>query len=291
MGLAERDYYREPAPPGFQMRTPRSMVTTLVIINVALYLFDYLFTGSDHWLTSNLLVKPEYLAQPWMWWTFITSGFAHSPDYRHILFNMFGLWMFGRDVEAIYGPKEFLRIYLTAVILGTLIWTSKVFFLVDPALWPPGLLGASGAVTAVILLFCIHYPKRTILLMMVIPAPAWVLGVIVILMNIFQVGAENVAYDVHMVGAIYAIIYYKSGWSLGSLFRFKSPSRSLTSAWKGLKRRPKLRVHSPGEQYRQLDQDADSVLDKLHNQGEESLSPSERRILEDYSRRMRQKHS
>jgi hypothetical protein len=54
--------------------------------------------------------------------------------------------------------------------------------------------------------------------------------------------------------------------------------------------KPKLKVHQPEERLTVLDEQADAVLDKLHREGIESLSPRERKILEEYSRRMQQKH-
>ena len=63
------------------------------------------------------------------------------------------------------------------------------------------LIGASGGVTAVILLFVFHFPQRTILLMFVLPVPAWVLGVLLIVFNVLGMhqmmqGGVAVAYDV-----------------------------------------------------------------------------------------------
>jgi hypothetical protein len=56
------------------------------------------------------------------------------------------------------------------------------------------------------------------------------------------------------------------------------------------RRRPPLKVHDPERFYQDRDAEADRALEKLHTQGEASLTAKERQILEDYSRRMRQKH-
>ncbi len=84
------------------------------------------------------------------------------------------------------------------------------------------------------------------------------------------------AYDKYAINAFEqrAIDYLLKPIRLGRLF----------------KRRPDLKVHRPSEYYRDLDEQADRLLEKVHREGESSLSPKERRILEDYSRRMRQKH-
>jgi hypothetical protein len=147
-------------------------------------------------------------------------------------------------------------------------------------------MGASGAVTAVILLFCVHFPKRTVLLMFLFPIPAWVLGVLLIVMNFFgmQQSSGNVAWDIHLVGAAFAMAYWYFGWNLG---RFVPAIGNPASVFKS---RPKLKIHDPESRYRELDRQADEILQKVNKGGIETLSSKERRILEDYSRRMRQKH-
>lgn len=284
MGIYDRDYLREesPRPAAFRERT---MVTNLVIINVALYVLD-VFVGRDHWLMNAMLATPDSLAKPWLWWQLISYGFAHDPnDIMHLVWNMFGLWMFGREVEAIYGRREFLRIYLASVFLGGLLWTTRMCLTVTPASWNQvgGVLGASGAVTAVILLFCIHFPRRTILFMFVLPVPAWAIGVLIIAGDLLGMGSgRNIAFDIHLVGAAFAICYYRFAWNLGRW----TPSFSFPPSW--LSVRPKLRVHHP-EAEDDLEEQADQALAKVNREGIESLSARERRILEDYARRMREK--
>ena len=275
------------------------MVTNLLIINIAVFVVDALLTPAPlpgrppelGTINQWLAVKPEMLAQPWNWWRFLTYGFAHGGT-GHIFGNMLGLFFFGSSIESVYGPRKFLGMYLTAVLAGALVWALRVFFTVPQGLGIP-LVGASGAITAIILLFCIHFPRQTVLFMLVIPMPAWVLGVLLIFMNVsgyLQPGAgDSVAYDVHLVGAGYAYLFYRTRFELGQWF-----SPNWIDNLKRLKARPKLRVHDPGRGRDrvddQLDRQADMVLDKLHREGEASLNAAERRILEEYSRRMKQKH-
>ncbi len=284
MGIYDREYYRDDSPRGFSLDGPRSMVTNLIIVNVVIYVIDALFLDEGQ-LGRLLSVQPETLRQPWQWWRFLTYGFAHDYDPRHILFNMLGLFFFGRDVEAVYGRRKFLGMYLTAILLGSLIWSLTNLTMSEFAAMR--LVGASGAVTAVIMLFVFHFPRRTVYLMMVLPVPAWVLGVLFILLNVLGLRAADsrVAYDVHLVGAAYAYTFYRTRWDLGQLFS----DRWLRSL-KNVRPRPKLRVHDPETRQRNLDEQADAVLDKLHRDGEASLTSRERRILEEYSRRMQQKH-
>jgi Na+/citrate or Na+/malate symporter len=214
----------------------------------------------------------------------------------HIFWNMFGLWMFGRDVEQIYGRKEFLRIYLATIVVGSVVWALRYQLLsgamLSGATQVPGhLLGASGAVTAVVLLFVLHNPTRTILLMFVLPVPAWVMGVLIIGGDLMQMlsnpGQRSVAFDVHLTGAAFAILYYRLGWNLGHWIPDLQGFRGSVGRWKS---KPRLRVHDPGADDSEDDDEADQLLAKVSREGMESLTAKERRILEAYSRRMRQKH-
>ena len=291
MGLSDREYYREPSPPGFTLSRPQSVVTVLLIANVAIFLLNHGF--SQILLNETLSVTPDVITKPWLWWKFITYGFTHDSN-MHVLFNMLALWMFGREVEAKYGSSEFLKVFLVAVTLGSIVWC--LWHNLNPGPVRYQLLGASGGVTAIVLLFCLSFPRRTVLFMMVFPMPAWVLGIMLVLMDVIQprsIGmdtAGQVAHGVHLVGAAFAFCYFRFHWNIGRVLPTANWSNLLGSGVSALKKKPKLRIHSPGKPYGNLDHDADRVLQKVHRYGQESLTKDEQRILRDYSRRMQQKH-
>jgi hypothetical protein len=94
----------------------------------------------------------------------------------------------------------------------------------------------------------------------------------------------SVAYVAHLAGAATAFLYYRSGIRLtqfSSSLRFRSPFSS----------RPKLKVHNPKSRQAKLERQADEILQKVHDHGADSITAAERKILDDYSRHMRQKHS
>jgi len=287
MGLQDRPYYHDDRTGSTFSPQARSMIMNIVIINIALFVIDAFFLNGK--LVDIFGVRTWTLLEPWTWWRFLTYGFIHAPRYSfHVIGNMLGLFFLGQDVERLYGGKRFLQMYLTALVICSVVWA-----IVGEILGQPGaLIGASGAVTCVIMLFVLNFPRRTILFMMFIPMPAWVLGVLVILMNIFSFdpasagagGEHKIAYNVHLIGAAYGYLFYRTQWSFGSWWSVGGSSFRLP------RRRPKLKVHNPESQYTALDGQADVVLDKLHREGQESLTPRERKILEDYSRRMKQKH-
>ena len=318
MGLYDRDYYRdEESRPTPLPSSEKSIVTTLIIINVAVYVVSMFIGNLDprnrvvsallgpdprtELLQQNLEVpagaldvkvqdimaaRPSALTRPWLWWKFVTYGFAHSSiNMLHLIGNMLMLFFFGREVEGVYGKRRFLGMYLTALILGSVIW-SLIDNVVSSGPIQGSLIGASGAVMSVLVLFAIHFPRRTVLFMLVIPIPAWVFGILYVLHDLFQYqtqSASRVAYDVHLVGAAYGAAFYYTRWELGKLV-------PANFAWKPSGVRRGLKVHDPDSHYDNLDGQADLILDKMHRLGESSLTDKERRILEAYSRRMRQKH-
>jgi membrane associated rhomboid family serine protease len=291
MALFDREYYRDETPPPRLRPAARMMVTNLVILNVAIYVVD-IFLGRQHWLMASLSLSSADFASPWLWWRFLTYGFAHMPYpmLEHIFWNMLGLWMFGRDVELLYGRRELLTFYLVTIVFGSLVWALR-YQLSGPQEQPSVLLGASGAVTAVVLLFVFHYPKRTILLMFVLPVPAWVMGVLIIGGDLMQMwsssGHRTVAFDVHLAGAAFAIAYYRFGWNLSGWFRDLRGLGGSVGQWKP---KPRLKVVKPDEDDIEEDEEADRLLIKVRDKGMSSLTAKERRTLEAYSRRMRQKH-
>src|SRR5262249_882062 len=117
-------------------------------------------------------------------WRLVTYAFLHDTQTPwHILFNMLFLWWFGSDVEDLYGPREFTAFYLVSAVFG-----GVVHVLLDALGWhqgvqvpgPPGelvrllppVVGASGAVTTVMVLCAIHFPTRVILFWF-FPIPIW----------------------------------------------------------------------------------------------------------------------
>ncbi len=129
MGIYERDYYR-PQRPAFSVGGPRTAIGYLLLVNVVVWLADSLFLGGR--LTRLLSVSGATLTTPYLWWQFVTYAFIHATEPSHIILNMFGLWMFGRDVEEVYGTKEFLRIYLATAFVGSLVWSLGNFAVRGP---------------------------------------------------------------------------------------------------------------------------------------------------------------
>lgn len=281
MGIHDRDYYGNEPPSGL---TPswnqRSAVENVIIINVVVFVLNLLFSDRSNLITQTLSLHSEDATEPWMWWRTLTYGFAHA-NMNHIFWNMFGLWMLGRTVEQCYGKSEFLRIYLSSVVACGAVWLVRYYLFGMQGT----VLGASGAVCCIEMLFVLNFPKVILMVMGIIPMPAWVLGIILVVSNMYtqpSPDGQAIAYDVHLTGIAFAAAY----------FFMKLDFRSLPNpmAWFRKTRRklsgPQLKVHDPIATAND-DQEADRILQKIHEQGQDSLTSKERKFMEKYSRRVR----
>jgi membrane associated rhomboid family serine protease len=299
MGFQDRDYYRESGQSAYVT----SVVIKLIIANVLVFLAEaILFAGSRDSNGRNIVVSwlgahADTIAHPLYWWQFLTAGFTHDPDsVQHLFFNMLGLYIFGMPLENRFGRREFLRFYLVAIVLGFVVWSASNYFLargISIERLPP-CIGASGGVTAAIILYCLLNPRATIFANLFIPVPAWLFGIIAVAGDL--AGSVNrsavtggVAYDVHLVGAALAISYWYFGWNFSRLPGLDDLKRLLGNPQRWVRPRPSLKVHDPEHYYEDLDAQAEQLLEKVNIEGLSALTDKERRVLEDYSRRMRQK--
>ncbi len=166
-------------------QNPRSITITLIVINVVVFFVNMIFPDpqtKQSVLAGWFEVNAETIVQPWKWWQFLTYGFMHdTTGISHLLFNMFGLFVFGRVVEQRIGRMEFLRFYLVAIVIGGIVGAGSSLALAlatgRPLAEMPGTIGASGAVVATVILFACYYPNQQLLLMFVLPVKAWVVAV------------------------------------------------------------------------------------------------------------------
>lgn len=286
MGIYDRDYERErdyDDGPGFHVGGERSLTTNLVIVMAIVYVVQLLTTGAGGgWFTRTFALQADLPREPWRIFELVTYGFLHDPeDLRHILFNCFGLWMFGRIVEQRTGRKEFLAFFLAAVAFAGAVWLASEYVALGK-LDDVTLLGASGGIAAVLVLFCLYFPNQTVFLGFLFPIPAWIFAIFFVgqdlLFAIRNNPGDNVAYTAHIGGAVFALLYWKLGlrfssWLPGGL---KLPK---------LGRRPSLRVHDPAEDSDEASDDVvDNILRKIRERGQDSLTAQERRILQEASR-------
>src|SRR5262249_40804542 len=129
MGIYDRDYYRRDGPSYLGSFMERGTVCKWLIgINVVVFILQMLtrtsgvdphterFFQQEGFLTDALILNVDKVLHGQVW-RLLTYAFLHDTgSIWHILFNMLFLWWFGRDVEDLYGPREFLVFYLVSAV-------------------------------------------------------------------------------------------------------------------------------------------------------------------------------
>ncbi len=275
MGIYDRNYYRD--DESGKLFNGASVVIVLIVVNVVFFFLQSLINNRR--FVEWLLVDSMLFHAPWQIWRLFTYSIVHTEPWS-ILWNMLGLYFFGRTVEDKYGPREFIRIYLMLTLTAALVWLGLDAGYTELPLF---LAGAFPAVLGFLVLFCLDDPKATVIFIFV-PMPAWLLGAIFIGFDIFGVlngGATWITPAAHLSAAAMAFFYFRSGINLGNLFPSKLPRLN----------RPKLRIHDPEAEERQLARQVDAILEKISRDGEASLTKQERRTLEQASRRYQRRKS
>ena len=174
----------------------------LILINAIVYLLCNFFPNLLYYLSLNVV----YIIKYRMYWQFVTYMFAHY-GIRHLLLNMLGLFFFGIGVERAIGSKEFLLFYFTTGILSAVLSFVIYYFTGNYGVF---LLGASGAVYAVLFAYAVCYPRSIIYLWWVIPIPAPVMVLIFAIIEIVSglFGSSNIAHFTHLFGFLFALLYF-----------------------------------------------------------------------------------
>lgn len=150
---------------------------------------------------------------PFMPWQLLTYGFLHGNT-THIFFNMFGLWMFGRDIEQFMGSQRFLIYFLVCVVGAGIV--QLVVAGMQGGLYPT--VGASGGVFGILLAYGLTFPNRIVVpLFPPIPMRAitfvFIYGLLELYLGVSG-GAPGIANFAHLGGMLFGFLliqYWRRG--------------------------------------------------------------------------------
>lgn len=290
--LADRDYMREPtrAEP---MRVTTGLILLTGIAFFCQILFD--FDRNQHLRDIFYLSKAGILQGKV--WQLLTFQVMHS-GLLHILFNMLGLYFFGRPVEERMERKQFLKLYFISGVIGGLVqlMAGAVF----PKFGGP-IVGASAGVTAVMAAFSLMFwhERFRVLLFFILPLELtgqfffWLIlasSVIGIGLGAISSAGPGIAHFAHLGGFFAAFLFVP-----GAARRFRMPDwmpsrenrrrpeefvnvggEAGSRMWS--KRRPPVEEEVPSEEF--ISKEVDPILDKISAHGIQSLTERERKILE-----------
>ena len=257
----------------------QSVVTWLLIANVAVFLWDGIFgeamRGSFLAIGPWAYFSPEEAIVGGQVWRFLTYQFVHA-GFMHILFNMIGLYFFGPLIEQWWGPKRFLVFYLLCGASGALVAT--LLGLV------PGLgvfdrttvlMGASGALFGILAGCAVLFPRQRVQLLFP-PVPMTMRTMALVFLGIAAVsvlaGSQNAGGEAaHLGGALLGFVLAKNGGWLNWADRF-SPEAISAGVNDGRHRRQVQKREA-------TEAEVDRILAKVQAQGLQSLTKKEKRTL------------
>jgi membrane associated rhomboid family serine protease len=192
------------------MRAIPPTTQALIIVNALVYLLQL--------VTGNLLIvffglwpasSPDFQL-----WQLVTYAFLHDRNsVAHLFFNMLALFMFGSDIERVWGSRRYLTYYFVCVVSAAL---AQLLMAGISGGAPYPTIGASGGVFGLLLAFGMMFPRRMVVLLFPpIPMPAWLLvtlyGALELLLGITgtQAGVAHFAHLGGMAGGFLLIQYWR----------------------------------------------------------------------------------
>jgi len=186
-------------------------IKALVIANVVAFVVSWFMRP----VLLNLGLQPADVVTRFHVWQPFTYMFLHA-GIGHILFNMLALWMFGVELERMWGSRFFLQYYFVAGV-GAAITTIVLSLMPVPFLaqmYTALTIGASGAIYGVLLAYGMYFPNRPIYLYFVFPIPAkyfvMIMGAISLFLSMGGPGG-GVAHITHLGGLLAGYLYLKGG--------------------------------------------------------------------------------
>jgi len=185
-------------------------IKMIVAASVIAFLLDSIVS-----MTLAFGLRPADVVERLQIWRPFTYMFLHGGVF-HILFNMLALWMFGVELERMWGSRYFTKFYFVAgggAALTTLLLSFSPFPFAD-RLYDSLTIGASGAVYGVLLAYAMYFPNRPIYMYFFFPIPAkyfvMIMGGISLYSSMNATGG-GVAHTTHLGGLVAAYLYLKGG--------------------------------------------------------------------------------
>jgi membrane associated rhomboid family serine protease len=241
-------------------------VGRLLIATVAVFFLQNLAPV----LNRYFALTPRLAVERFQVWQVVTYMFLHG-GFWHLFFNLIVLWFMGSMVESAWGSKRFLRYYLVCGAGGGLLHMLLQY--------DASVVGASGAIFGLYFAAAMLFPDQYLYLYFLIPVKVkyFVIGLAILQLANGIAGPSGVAYFAHLGGMLAGLVFFRG--EIARRLRFAMGPRR---RWQAHVRERRRRDREEANR-----DNIDSILDKISAKGYENLTPTEKRILENYSRQRR----
>jgi membrane associated rhomboid family serine protease len=182
-------------------------VKVLLITNVVAWLINLIVPA----MTLSLGLSPKDVFTGFAFWQPFTYMFLHDTrGFSHILFNMLSLWMFGTELERMWGTRFFTKYYFVTGVGAAA--TTLLLSLFSESVYYSLTVGASGAIYGLLLAWAMYFPHRTIYFYFLFPIPARVFVIIVgaiAFLSSFGGPGSGIAHIAHLGGLVVGYVYLK----------------------------------------------------------------------------------
>jgi membrane associated rhomboid family serine protease len=182
-------------------------VKAIILANIAFFVVSMFYAP----ISDYLGLVPEAVLERFWVWQLATYMFLHAGA-MNMLFNLRGVWMFGVELERMWGTAFFARFYaVTGIGAGiTVVAASLLPVEALQQTYTASTIGASGALYGLLMAFAMYFPHRPILMFFVFPVPAkyfvMILGALAFL---FTPGSQ-VSNSAHLGGLLFGYLYLKN---------------------------------------------------------------------------------
>ncbi|GIS72337.1 MAG: rhomboid family intramembrane serine protease [Candidatus Neomarinimicrobiota bacterium] len=259
----------------FRPRIFTEAIKILIGVNIIIFLLK-IISQNPATPFFNPIVDLFGLSSSTVWpriWQPFTYLFI-PKDFLHVFFNMFVLWMFGSELESIWGRKAFLRYYFTTGVSAGFVW-----LMLNLSNANHTLAGASGAVYGILLAFGMMFPNRTVYLYFLFPIKVKYLVMFLVATEFIlsMSTTSDISHITHLSAVVIGFVYLRYFW------RWKDIRFSIRK----YVREFGLTIQNQKETRRtKLQQEVDQILDKINTVGYDGLSKEEKETLYATSRKL-----
>jgi membrane associated rhomboid family serine protease len=300
MGWQHRDYAKQDEYARVRRRPPvhgsgmgaLSVVSTIIIVNIVIHFLVHSGTQLGA-LLANIGVMQADAVRHGQVWRLLTATYLHAPGLHHVFFNMLALYFFGPALERVWGPRQFFLVYTLGGVVGNILLTlAGLVGFINPLTLG---VGASGSVLSLLGAAAVLFPNAQVYVYFLFPIRIRTFVLLYgayFVYNVLRQGS-NYGGDICHLGGLAVGLWWawSGGISLSGRHRTRIDPMSLLGRLRARIGGASAAHRGSGAWQQRMrqrtedDETIDRILNKVHEQGLHSLTPEEKRALQEATER------